>query len=335
MAILFCNVGWMEKYQGNRASDQIQGGGSFVEIEGSGGEVCNFSPDKDMLYGFVQTRGQINIDNLGASKTDEFINGVTVVWTATNPKTKGTYIIGWYKNATVFRYYQKFEVIPKVQRENGIDCYRIRALKVDARLLSTDERIYSIPRAGQSGFGMGQELIWYGKGEKNAALIKEIYQFIESKERVIDVKNRLNRSYDQAKKVQVEKAAIETSCQYFESLGYDVKSVEKDNLGWDIEAIAGKLKLRIEVKGLSGTNFTIGLTPNEYSAFLQEDLDYRLAVVTNALVEPKLWICRFSIEQNDWIAEAVDRDEYQTLNIDQKVSAIIELKTKISKEKTQ
>ncbi|WAU76117.1 DUF3883 domain-containing protein [Acinetobacter sp. TR3] len=335
MAILFCNIGWMEKYQGNSTSDQIQGGGSFVEIEGSGGEVCNFSPDKDMLYGFVQTRGQINIDNLGASKTDEFINGVTVVWTATNPKTKGTYIIGWYKNATVFRHYQKFEITPKVQRKNGIDCYRIKALQVDVRLLSTDERIYPIPRAGQSGFGMGQEPIWYGKGEKNTALIRGVYQFIESKDGVIKAKNTFNRSYDQEKKVQVEKAAIETSCQYFESLGYEVISVEKDNSGWDIEAIAGKLKLRIEVKGLSGTHFTIGLTPNEYSAFLQQDLDYRLAVVMNALVEPKLWICRFSTEQNDWVAEAVGSDEYQTLNINQKVSAIIELETKISKEKTQ
>ena len=77
MTILFCNVGWMERYQGLRSGDHISGGGAYVDKEGHGHEVCNFSSDKAALYGYVQTPGtQINIDRMGASNDAHYITGM-------------------------------------------------------------------------------------------------------------------------------------------------------------------------------------------------------------------------------------------------------------------
>ena len=89
-----------------------------------------------------------------------------------------------------------------------------------------------------------------------------------------------------------------------------------------MEAEAGRTSLRIEVKGLSGDVFNIGLTPNEYKAFEKKSDDYRLSVVTNALKEPKLFICRFSEEQNGWIAET-EGESPKKLNIELISSASI------------
>ena len=131
-----------------------------------------------------------------------------------------------------------------------------------------------------------------------------------------------NYQHNQDKKVRVEQAAIQTCCAYFEKLGYKVKSVEKDNVGWDLVAETDKVSLRIEVKGLSGSAFSIELTPNEYKAFKEEAEDYRLAVVINALENPVLSICRYSKELNKWLVET-NGEKDRFLNIKPKDSATI------------
>ncbi len=153
MILLFCNVGWMESYQGLYSGDQISGGGAYVKEKGRGHEICNFSGDGKMLYGYVQPPGQqIDIDRIGADSTDEFISGITVAWTATRP-TGGTAVVGWYKNATVFRNYQKFVKTPTMHRRNGIEGYRIKAPLRQAKLLAVDERTCEVPRQVKGGMG--------------------------------------------------------------------------------------------------------------------------------------------------------------------------------------
>jgi Domain of unknown function (DUF3883) len=61
--------------------------------------------------------------------------------------------------------------------------------------------------------------------------------------------------------------------------------VEKDNLGWDLEARReGEKVLHLEVKGLLGNELQVGLTPREYRAFKAHAestmANYRLCVVT-------------------------------------------------------
>ena len=112
MKILFCNVGWMESYQGQSAADKIQGGGSYVHEERMGHEICNFATHRRNVYGYVRPpnanrqpgAGQIKIERIGGNQSD-FVSNVLVVWTATRPEG-GTVVVGWYKNAIVYRYFQ-------------------------------------------------------------------------------------------------------------------------------------------------------------------------------------------------------------------------------------
>jgi 5-methylcytosine-specific restriction protein A len=114
MAILFCNIGWMKYYDGI-AGDSIQRGGSYNK-DAVGHEACNFTPCNGKYYGYVQPTGrQIAVERLGANKSSDHADGVTVVWTA-GPDTGGTAIVGWYTNATVFRELQK---IPNRAKNTG------------------------------------------------------------------------------------------------------------------------------------------------------------------------------------------------------------------------
>lgn len=333
MMILFCKIGWMENYCGQTANDQIQGGGSYVKKHGIGHEVCNFAPNPDdgYLYGYVQPIAEtIDLKRLDQNSNGVSISGVTVIWVATHHVKKGSLgakIVGWYRNATVFTTFQPFEHIPVLQKENGISRYIIKAPSDQAVLLPVDARVITIPRAQDIKGFFGQSNVWYGdaKNEDVQKFVHTITNYIEQyeKESILeDLKNKQSYAKDQERKVKVEQAAIRTSICYFEQLGYAVRSVEKDNCGWDLEAEAGRTSLRIVVKGLSGDVFNIGLTPNEYKAFEKKSDDYRLSVVTNALKEPKLFICRFSEEQNGWIAET-EGESPKKLNIELISSASI------------
>lgn len=318
MTVLFCNVGWMERYQGLHAGDQIVGGGSYVKEEGRGNEVCNFSRDGNTLYGYVQPPGQhIDIDRIGASTDDDSISGVTVIWTAKRP-TGGTAVVGWYRNATVFRNYQKFSNVPAIQRLNGLDGYWAKATSSQATLLPVDERTCEIPRRIKGG--MGQANVWYADSSESVSIVKHVLNFLSGDRPKAPAKKGEKGKQDQERKARIERAAIRTCCDHFERIGYSVDSVEKDNLGWDLEARSGKTTLRIEVKGLSGGAFSVELTPNEYQAFAHQSDAYRLGVVLDALEDPELFICRYSNEQEAWVVEG---KENKSLQVETRQSASI------------
>ncbi len=47
----------------------------------------------DKKYG---NPSSIKLEKLDANESDDKIDGITVVWTATHPTSGGSYIIGWY-----------------------------------------------------------------------------------------------------------------------------------------------------------------------------------------------------------------------------------------------
>jgi hypothetical protein len=130
-SLFFCNIGWMDRYEGYVGKpDQIVGGGKHIDETGSGGEVCNFLPGKDgFIYGHVETvkkdiDRQIRIESLGA--TGDLADHVTVVWTALHPQEGGRRVIGWYREATVFRHRQTFRKYPSLQhRRDEVGSFRI------------------------------------------------------------------------------------------------------------------------------------------------------------------------------------------------------------------
>lgn len=321
-AVLFCNIGWMEHYRGQSATDQITGGGSYVQEEGMGHEVCNFAEYRNKVYGYVQPPransqpgdGQINIDRLGG-KGKDFVENVLVIWTATRPKV-GSVVIGWYKDATVYRFYQNFPTIPKLHNDNGLHGYRIVAKASDVTLLPVDQRNCSIPR-GVKG-GMGQANVWFAAAPESKGLVKDVLKLVGGK----PTARRRNRSSktDPDHNAKVESAAVREVWKYYESNSYTLESVEKDNVGWDLEAKSGRLTLKIEVKGLSGELAAAQLSPNEYLAFSDRSPNYRLAIVVNALTSPRLIICRYSEEEERWV---VDGDHNSEIIVQTKESAVI------------
>ncbi|MEX0703954.1 MAG: DUF4268 domain-containing protein [Planctomycetales bacterium] len=113
---------------------------------------------------------------------------------------------------------------------------------------------------------------------------------------------RIPRQADPLRRLQVEDAAVEAVRKHFAERKYRVKDVSRENLGWDLEAIRGKDTLFIEVKGLSGRDLCVELTPNEYAKMKSTEHcnSWRLCVVTNALTDPQLAIFGWSKGDRQW-----------------------------------
>ncbi|MCA8831903.1 protein NO VEIN domain-containing protein [Hymenobacter pini] len=326
--ILFCNIGWMLHYRGLTATDPITGGGSYIHEHQTGGEVHNFLPFGGQCYGYVQTvkASDIRIERLGAAADAAQLSGVTVVWTARHPSSGGTCVIGWYLNATVQRHYSELFSPPRrsswdwQDREVG---YYITAAATDVFLLPPDARTLAVPR-GKGG--MGQSNVWYADTEDAAPFIQQVHRFIKaytSTGRPPAVRRSGSpRQPDTLKRIAVEQAAITCVWQHYTQLGYNLASVEKDNVGWDLEATADRLHLLLEVKGLSESQLEVELTPNEYSAFNNPGKRprYRLCVVTQALTQPKLHVFSCDLASNQWLDE-----HHHVLTIQQIVGARMHL----------
>ncbi len=168
--VLFCNIGWMSRYEGLEGKpDRIVGGGSFVVENKKGNESCNFVKCSDgFVYGHVETwKGddengidrKSNIDELGASPGDSHIDGITVIWTATDPSLHGRRVVGWYLNARVFRERQQFDRAPSHQHKlDGNGTYHIRAKTKDATIVPLESRKARL----KSGKGwMGHAQWWF------------------------------------------------------------------------------------------------------------------------------------------------------------------------------
>ncbi|SHM42502.1 protein of unknown function [Chitinophaga jiangningensis] len=304
--IIFFNTGWMDFYKGLK-NDKIQGGGRHVEQTGWGHELFNFQEYRGNYFGYVQpkidrTHGNpstIRIEKLGASPEEDKIENVTVVWTARDPNNHGNYIIGWYKKAFVYRYCQPASDKSNRWFKSEFVGYFTKAEIANCRLLSVDERIFKVPRQGKGW--MGQSNVWFA--EKQSKFVKKVEKYIETG--IVPAASKINdhgmgRQMDVLKKAKVEKNAILAVTQYYKRLGFSVKSVEKDNLGWDLTATNSKTQLTLEVKGLSGKSIAAELTPNEYAHLKSNNEFARLCIVTNALDKPELNIFSYSLETNYW-----------------------------------
>lgn len=199
--ILFCKIGWASFYNGDE-DDKPQGGGSFNE-NNVDHEALNFNDDEGKVYGFVQhansdKASQIKIERLDSDfKGKESIDDTLIVWVAQNPESKEVQVVGWYRNATLFRNiqeckpdsvrYKMFSDIDIVVHDNehfqldGFPSYRMSCNAEDATLLPLLDRNFSIRMAKVSGDGgIGkQSPVWYGENALELVLdvIDYIYDF--------------------------------------------------------------------------------------------------------------------------------------------------------------
>lgn len=339
--LLVCNVGWMTRYQGiSNQPDKISGGGRYVDENGHGHECCNFIACADgMVYGHVETSKKdidrsIRLERLGASSSDQRIKQVDVVWVATDPGAGGRKVVGFYRDATVWRHRQRHARSPSRQHAaDRITDFIIAANADNAGWIPPERRDIAL---GKGRGWIGQANWWFPESSRQpdvSAFLHKVRQLLASPWHAepADRKGRagFGGERDPLHNTLVEQAAIDIVTRHFAD--YTVKSVEKDNRGWDLEVFSGSgaratLMHRIEVKGLSGDDARIGVTPREYKA-LQQHLagrmpDYRLCVVTGALTgRPRLRILRHERKAMRWIDEMTAAPV--TVDIDEAVAAII------------
>lgn len=186
--VIFCNITWMKDYDGNRA-DKPQNGGKYIKEYGNGGETRNFLPYNHYCYGYVMHYGQIHIekyDDVFSNQSE--MRNTTVIWVARKPNGRSV-IVGWYRNATVYRE-------PGIITDGNISLYDkdgsniwqydIKVKEEDAYLLPADKRNFVMPRAqivGQ-GKGMGRSNIWYAESEyAQTKIVPEVLKYIDENEK--------------------------------------------------------------------------------------------------------------------------------------------------------
>lgn len=170
MKVLFCNIAWMENYKGITEKDKAENGGKWIKEKLQLEECSNFLVKEDGSYqGYIYTkpsRGKdspLKIENIeGTTEEDEIANNVLVIWVAKDPFQNKLNIIGWYKNATVYR---------DVNFDENQNKFNVTAKGEDCVLLPINKRHKIVPKAGRSedSYGMGQSNLWFGKkDDKNA-----------------------------------------------------------------------------------------------------------------------------------------------------------------------
>jgi 5-methylcytosine-specific restriction protein A len=179
-------VGWMEYYQGMQG-DTIQSTAKFVVSEEYGYEMYNFLLYDGYLYGFVQPSGKgnftqriINIERLGADKKADSVDNVLVAWVAPR-KGGGVFLVGWYNNATVYKYYQEPpQKSARIFKDVKIGYYA-KARQNDSVLLPVKERTLLVPKSKKKTGGLGQSLVWFADTHKvNDIFFREkLLEFID------------------------------------------------------------------------------------------------------------------------------------------------------------
>lgn len=173
--LVFFNIGWMSWYKGLAyQADNIVGGGRYVQENKTGHEVCNFFPCADgYVYGHVETiQGetdrQIHIETWG--EDGESLSNVDLIWTATHPQDRGRRVVGWYRDATIFRHRQEFKGPPSNQhRLDGIENYRASAFAKNTHLLGMDDRTLEMPH----GKGWMGQTPWWSPSEDSEPPVRE------------------------------------------------------------------------------------------------------------------------------------------------------------------
>lgn len=323
MRLLFANIGWMEHYKGNCKADMIVGGGSYDNMDKH--EAFNFQDLNGSCYGFVQTvrNSKINLSRIdkSASNSDAMIDNVLVVWVAKRPDGNGSYIVGWYNNATVYADYQS----SKNPARNRYP-HNIIAKRDDCVLLPVDSRTFNIPRAAttEKGF-LGQSNVWYADYDSPSvqefrdAVIDYIEKYEVKKSTV--VKSQV--TVDTKSRKAVEEAAIKYVTKEYQSRGYHITSREKDNIGWDLDAVYGKIHLKLEVKGLASNTISVHITSNEHEKMHNDRKNYRLCVVINATINPQMIVFIWDDTLKQWVSED---DSSIVLSIDIKPSYLASVK---------
>jgi hypothetical protein len=289
MKVLLARVGFMKFYQGPKPGDEKPIGGGSYNTKEIGHEAYNFLNIGGDIYGFFQPHMkpsyEINLGRIERGCTDDKIDDVLVIWFATNPIDRGQVVIGWYKNATVFRAVQSPKAMPLRENYN----YNIKARMEDCVLLPISKRKFPVGHnnSGVKKGNPGQANAFYvldDNGQEKdlsdpentwiTGLIKYVDGYdgskISSREDEIqeDILTAEHSSGGQGfqsdveARLMIESHAMALCKKYFSDKEYLVEDVSA-NRSYDFLIKKDGLSRFVEVKGTQTTGDTIILTKNE------------------------------------------------------------------------
>ena len=320
MRLIFLHTGWCRYYQG-LDNDMPIGQHAYLKSE-DGHERWNFLDVDGIRYGHAPVNSKMNLKNVEKNWRRDSLDGVNVVWTATNPISRQRVIIGWYKNAKLFSEAQSFKN-DDFDRGTYLAC----ANATETYLLPHAERSFVVP-SHKKGFP-GQKAVWYPMTKDSNEVtnfIDEVCQYIGGKALPPSTSGRPSsfhgRQPDVEKRRAVENAAVDFTIKKFarkyelEPNDPAIKSVEKENVGWDYEINLPDRKLLLEIKGRSDSPVNFELTANEYDKVLEPRKHLQLCIVTNALEEKKRKLHVFKHRKNgEWASKSM------SLCFDERLSA--------------
>ena len=310
--IIFFHIGWMEHYRGKARIT-----GSFGYLNNSknlAGEIFNFKTFEGHVYGYVPNTNtkakkeklslrSLNISRLNAKKNETEISNVTVIFFAPKPNTIAPYteenfIVGWYKDATLFKHPQPNNFL--LGQGLGADdaAYFAVTDTSNATCLPINKRNFKITSSHKVKGGYGQANVWYADDKENSVVLNKYLENVldyiyDNKQPVNQTTNKTNSQWNHnlEERLKIEKIAVETTQKYFEENGYSVISVEKEAKGWDLQCIYDKTtNWLVEVKGTKSQEIKFELTPNEYLNMKKHIEKYKISIVINCLKNPKMII---------------------------------------------
>lgn len=290
--LVLLKTAWCDWYDG----DEVTGNFGYVEEHGpsSGHERFNFRrTSKGVFHGYIPPIGKHH-----SLPNPPEPNNWTVVWVSKKPGTSGVRIVGVYFDASFDPEGGSY----KVAGETIGYCVTAR----DGFVVPPELRTEAFKSPIKSG-----PCFYLRGGDKDSErralanyLSKEIVRLLGEAEAEADILTGHIRFPSSEHIRKVEKAAIDFVWKHFESRRHTMTDRQKDNVGYDLEAVSGKTKLLLEVKGTSGSTPYAYITANERAkASGSAEQDWRMCMVTQALTAPTLtiltaeeFLTRFSLE---------------------------------------
>jgi hypothetical protein len=318
--LLFARIGWMKYYNGLLRGDEKPRGGGKYNKTGVGNEAFNFHDLRGRLLGYFQPQmraSKIKLERIVPGTKGNVLNGVLVVFVATNPEQGGQCIVGWYRNATVYRNHRSS---PPKER-NGFNYFLVAEAR-QAVLLPTHLRT-QIVTGGKGGFGQANICYLFEQNGKSkpARWASEAVEFVESYDNenlllnpqaeaapgvISGVEIEIERSAgfqpDSKIRKAVELHAMGRAEKEFKTQGYEVEDVSKKR-PYDLHCTKSHEVKFVEVKGTQSDGLDIVLTAGEVKFIEKKGANSLLCVVHGIRVKgrrkPKAIGGKLSLEPFD------------------------------------
>ena len=304
--ILFCNVAYMKHYDFSNHKEVPVNGGQNIIDTGDAFEKYNFHRCEDgTVKGFVETKyvggahdenripKQLHIENIDLHyKNLDEIDNVTVVFCAKNPakNVDATVIVGWYRNAKVYRYRKEYLGRP----------YNIEADFENVYLIPDGERNKVIPRAKENNenIGFGQANVWYANKKEHKSLVNEVLNYINdySSKKLKKDSKRVNAKEDDELNEEINANKIQKN-KYFNYSDELILRQEPKEIRQGVTVY--KRDRQKAINAISHSNFQCEINPDHLSFVKKSDgLPYMEAHHLIPMAQQDLFEYSLDVEEN-------------------------------------